>query len=595
MTSLVNRAVAAPRALWGAVRRNGLANVAAFGLAFVRRQGLLETVRYAFLTADQRRQATGRGAQRPRPTGNTAETAPVANARDSDLDRSYGLPSAAWRQHLDKIRARRRPYGPTPPIQLALVLRADAGGRADAIARTFESLSKLDKTRLAGPLSVCILGGSGSAPPAPEGVIVVATPAELPSSPWTWILYLRAGDAVAPHFLDAAAPVLASRNQVVLTFDMAYAEDQRAYPLFLPGANPILAGQLAYSFSRLALRRSLTLEGADVDPDVALRAWLSARTAPDARDLWTHVPEPLVDAALTRQDVRDCIAALAPAATPTPDQPDVSIVICTKDKGRLLRQLVRALLADDRRLAKVVIVSNNTTDAYALRTLDDLAGHPKVQVVREDTPFNFSRLSNIGAALTNSDYLLFLNDDIVPVSDDWLGVLLAAFAFDPTVGVAGPLLVYPDERVQHAGMYLGYHGVAGHALRFARLPDEDYLYYASAPREVSALTGAAMLVSRACFDALGGFDELLATHLQDVDFSLRAKHAGFVNVFEPRSVLIHMESVSIRPIVGSFGMSRQRQRELDYFQQRWSVELKRDDLHGGGFDLDDETLRSLSP
>jgi GT2 family glycosyltransferase len=238
-------------------------------------------------------------------------------------------------------------------------------------------------------------------------------------------------------------------------------------------------------------------------------------------------------------------------------------------------------------IAEIVIVANNTSNPYALQTLADLAqpaepGAPGVTVVRRDAPFNFSKLSNEGARIgQRGSHLLFLNDDIAPVTDDWLDRLLSRFN-DPEVAAAGPLLLYPDERVQHGGMYLGFDERAGHTLRGV------------APRETSCLTGAVLLVERSAFEAINGFDEQLATYLQDVDLGLRLHRIGLRNVFDPTSVLIHMESASIRSLEARSAFHRQRAAEFARFQTRWGAAVTADRFHPPGFDLADESLHRLS-
>jgi GT2 family glycosyltransferase len=574
-----------PGALVGALRRNGVRNIAVFAGGMLRKRGLWGTARYALLTA------AGRGDAIDTPPSITSPDAPAA---DRDLDSRYALPMAKWRERLRRMRDVQEAHA-APSLdqlpELGVVLMATPGAQASDLARTLESLAQLAAS-LSAPPSVFVADTRWSAP-IQAGLRIVGSAEQLPGVADAWILYLGIGDLVPAHFVHAVAPAMRATAPLVITFDLFREEDGLAYPLLLPGANPFLARHVDYSFSRLMLRAGLTSRGAAVDqPRALLAAWLAARPSPEARSRWRHVFEPLVEARLSQAEIA---AAIAPSAVVQVDvEPRVSLVVCTKDKGHLLRQLSRALLAQDARIADLVIVSNNTTSPHALETLRGLADHPKVKVLTHDAPFNFSRLSNLGAAAASGDFLLFLNDDIVPVSDDWLGALLAPFREDPAVGVTGPLLVYPDERVQHAGMYLGYQGIAGHTLRHSQSPQDDYLFYTTAPREVSALTGAAMLVSRACFDALNGFDELLATHLQDVDFSLRAKHSGFVNVFEPRAVLIHMESVSVQPIVAAEGKSHQRHRELQYFLARWGEVVAQDDLHNPAFAPNDETLHDLA-
>jgi GT2 family glycosyltransferase len=582
----VKNALELPGALVGAIRRNGVRNIAIFAGGMLRKRGLWGTARYALLTASGRADTV----DAPPPIS------PYAPTSDQDLDSRYALPIAKWRERLSRMREAQE-ADPAPSLdplpELGVVLLASPGAKASDLPRTLEALAR-SAVGLATPLSVFIADPSWPVQDHP-GLRIVGSTEQLPGTADAWILYLGIGDVPLPHFLHAVAPAMRTMATLVITVDLFREEGGLAFPLLLPGANPVLARHVDYGFSRLMLRSALTRKSdAAVDqPRALLVEWLEARPSPDARARWRHVFEPLVEARLSHAEVADAITP--PALVRVDAEPRVSIVICTKDKGHLLRQLSRTLLSEDTRIADLVIVSNNTTSPHALETLRGLADHPKVKILIHDAPFNFSRLSNLGAAAASGDFLLFLNDDIVPVSDDWLGALLAPFHEDPAVGVSGPLLLYPDERIQHAGMYLGYHGMAGHTLRHGQSPQDDYLFYTTAPREVSALTGAAMLVSRACFDALNGFDELLATHLQDVDFSLRAKHSGFVNVFEPRAVLIHMESVSVRPMVAAEGKSQQRHRELQYFLARWGDAITtRDDLHNPAFALDDEGLRNLS-
>jgi GT2 family glycosyltransferase len=212
--------------------------------------------------------------------------------------------------------------------------------------------------------------------------------------------------------------------------------------------------------------------------------------------------------------------------------------------------------------------------------------------VRHDDGFNFSRQSNLGAAAAVGDHLLFLNDDIVPVSPDWLHRLIEGF-LDPSVGVIGPLLLYPDESVQHAGIYLGYKDGAGHTLRHAKIPDEDYLFMAAAPRLVSAVTGAALLVRRKVFQALNGFDELLPSYLQDVDLCLRLRGAGQQVAFDPRAILLHLESASMADTLGEPDAIARRTGELARFRRRWPHLVELEPFHNPLFDLGSQGLRDL--
>ena len=423
-----------------------------------------------------------------------------------------------------------------------------------------------------------------------------ALPAHWPAD--AWVLTLVAGDLAWAGLLERLAATAAAEPLLdVIGFDTTFPEGERIAPVLAPGANPWLARCADVGFGRYAVRAGALRRGSGGTVHARLRALLASRPFAESRDRWAHLAQPWVQAAMTGDDVTAERARAVDRARadlrPAPVEGErVSVVICTHDRGRLVRQLVRTLDPADPRLAEVVVVANRTTSPPALETLDWVRARPGCRVLVYDEPFNFSRMSNAGAALTTGDRLLFLNDDVAPITEDWLEPLLAPLR-DPDVGISGPLLLYPDERVQHAGIYLGFRGHSGHAMRHGRLPEQDYLFYGSVPREVSAVTGAVMMVRRDLFEALNGFDELLPTYLQDVDLCLRARASGLSTIWTPLAELLHMESTSIREIDDP-PFQRQRTRERERFLERWGPLIARDPLHSPHFDVDDESLRTLA-
>jgi ADP-heptose:LPS heptosyltransferase/GT2 family glycosyltransferase len=165
------------------------------------------------------------------------------------------------------------------------------------------------------------------------------------------------------------------------------------------------------------------------------------------------------------------------------------------------------------------------------------------RVIATWEPFNWSRFNNLAAAQAKGEYLLFLNDDIEITDPEWLDVLLAETQ-RPEVGVVGPRLLYPDGRVQHAGMFLAALGQARHAFRYAAEDAPGYFGLALTQRNVIAVTGACLMTRRATFEALRGFDEAQAIVNNDIDFCLRSWSSGLVNVYSPHASLIHHEAVS---------------------------------------------------
>jgi ADP-heptose:LPS heptosyltransferase/GT2 family glycosyltransferase len=165
------------------------------------------------------------------------------------------------------------------------------------------------------------------------------------------------------------------------------------------------------------------------------------------------------------------------------------------------------------------------------------------RVIATKEAFNWARFSNLAAAAATGDYLLFLNDDIEFADPDWLEAMLAE-AQRPEVGVVGPRLLYPDRRVQHAGMFLAALGQGRHAFRYAAEDDPGYFGLSLTQRNVIAVTGACLLTRRETFDALGGFNQSHGIINNDVDYCLRSWRSGLFNVYTPHATLIHHEAIS---------------------------------------------------
>ena len=159
-------------------------------------------------------------------------------------------------------------------------------------------------------------------------------------------------------------------------------------------------------------------------------------------------------------------------------------------------------------------------------------------------PFNFSHMNNAVARMTASPYLLFLNDDISIITEEWLTAMLE-HAQRPEIGAVGAQLWYPNNVIQHAGVVLGLFGNCSHA--FKGLPGErsHYFDFPGLIRNCSAVTGACLLVGRDKFFQAGGFDEVnLGVAFQDVDLCLKLMELGYRNVYTPYARLYHYESAS---------------------------------------------------
>jgi GT2 family glycosyltransferase len=161
-------------------------------------------------------------------------------------------------------------------------------------------------------------------------------------------------------------------------------------------------------------------------------------------------------------------------------------------------------------------------------------------------PFNFSAICNAAVRECDAPLLLFLNDDIEAIAPEWLEAMVE-HAVRPEVGAVGAKLVYPDGRIQHAGVLLDVFECGGHAFRGLPANQRHYFDFPDVIRNVSAVTAASMLVRRSVFEEAGGFDETrFPVSFNDVDFCLRLGRLGYRTLYTPHAVLCHRESLSRR-------------------------------------------------
>jgi GT2 family glycosyltransferase len=175
--------------------------------------------------------------------------------------------------------------------------------------------------------------------------------------------------------------------------------------------------------------------------------------------------------------------------------------------------------------------------------------------------------------------LLFLNNDVEAQSREWLDHLIN-WALMPGVAAVGAKLSYRDGTLQHAGVAAGVRGVAGHLAQFLPASAAGYMNRLHVPHNVSAVTGACLLMSRRIFESIGGFDERFELSYGDVDLCLRATEAGYRNVWTPDAALIHHESRTR----GEDDTRAKRQRlesEIRLFRTRWGGRLAAGDRYLG--------------
>lgn len=253
--------------------------------------------------------------------------------------------------------------------------------------------------------------------------------------------------------------------------------------------------------------------------------------------------------------------------------PLVSIIIPNKDHTRDLDMCLKSIMKNTYDNYEVIVVENNSTEPETeeyYKNIENVC--PKARVLRWPGEFNFSKINNFGVKDAKGEYLLFLNNDIEAINNDWLDRMLG-FCQREDVGIVGAQLLYPDGIIQHAGVVIGFGEIAGHA--FVGLhPDECKAFgRAMLTQDYSAVTAACLLTKKEIFDKVGGFDEEFKVAFNDIDYCLRVRELGKKVVYNSFAALTHYESKSR----GAEDTPEKKQRfadEIRMFQERWADILR---------------------
>ena len=272
--------------------------------------------------------------------------------------------------------------------------------------------------------------------------------------------------------------------------------------------------------------------------------------------------------------------------------PLVSILIPNKDHTEDLRRCIESIT--DRTSYdnyEIIVIENNSVTDEIKDYYETLKMHPRIKVVLYEGEFNYSAVNNFGASFAEGEYIILLNNDTEVITRNWIEELLM-YAQRDDVGAVGCMLYYPDYTIQHAGIVLGMgaHRTAGHSHYKMAKENLGYMGRLCYAQNVSAVTGACLMVKKKLFDEVGGLSEDLAVALNDVDFCLKLRKKGLLNVFTPFAELFHYESVS-RGTDVTEEASRQNaeryNRECDLFKEKWRAELdKGDPYFNPNFSLD---------
>lgn len=268
--------------------------------------------------------------------------------------------------------------------------------------------------------------------------------------------------------------------------------------------------------------------------------------------------------------------------------PMISIIIANKDHEADLRRCIASILErstyDN---YEIIVVENNSETPGIWKYYEELKETERVRVIAYKGRFNYSAVNNLGAREAKGEYLLLLNNDTQVITVNWMEELLM-YAQREDVGAAGAKLYYENKTIQHAGVVLalGAHRTAGHSHYGQHRENLGYMGRLCYAQNVSAVTGACLLVSRDLFWKVGGLEESFAISLNDVDFCLKLREAGYLNVFTPFAELYHFESIS-RGLDDQGEKAQRYEEESERFRTKWKAALEKGDpYYNPNFSLD---------
>ena len=417
---------------------------------------------------------------------------------------------------------------------------------------------------------------------AKNGGISAATNQGIAVAAGDYIAFVDHDDLLEPDALLQVAHAIEQTNADIVYTDedkLDEAGEERYDPHYKPAWSPDLLLAQNYISHLSVIRRALIdkVGGLNSDFDGSQDHDLLLRCAERANEI-VHVPMVLyhwravegstaretgeksyswnagrdaVEAALIRREIPGRVRLGERPGTYRVDRdlignPKVSILIPFRDQPRLLKQCVGSILEKTTYSNyEIVGLDNQSSQAATLELMRSLAeSDERVRFERYDHPFNFSAINNFGAGLVDGEHLLLLNNDTEVISPEWLSALLM-HSQRAEVGAVGAKLLYPDDRIQHAGVILGIGGVAGHSHKYLPNDSNGYFSRPHLTQNISAVTGACLMVKRALYLELGGLEKkALPVAFNDIDFCIRLRYKGLLNVYEPTAELYHHESIS---------------------------------------------------
>ena len=435
-----------------------------------------------------------------------------------------------------------------------------------------------------------------------------------------FVVFLDPSISLRPHALFLVACTIKRYPDASLIYadeDVLDKTGSRSNHYFKPDWNEALLRAQNYLGGFVAVRRSLALESMDAlregDED-SLWGFFLKLTATVPPETIHHLPfvlshrraQPTPASGQQRRRTSRALehrlrslgerAQVEPVGTASyhtryalPEKPPtVTIVVPSTCDLRFLRPCLDGLLKSTSYPDfDVLLIANGLSGETRepRRYLDELSEDPRVRVLFEnEAPYNFSRTNNRAVEHIEGPLVCFLNDDTKVINPHWLSSMVA-HALQERVAAVGAKLLYPNGRIQHAGVILGVGHVAGQAHSRWRRSTSGYHERLLVSHDVSCVTAACMLIRRDVFLEFGGFDEAFPIAFNDIDLCLRLRQQGWRILWTPGAELYHHESAS----TGRHDAEARKEewaRELQLVHGRWAPALQSDPHYNPNLSLD---------
>ena len=275
--------------------------------------------------------------------------------------------------------------------------------------------------------------------------------------------------------------------------------------------------------------------------------------------------------------------------------PKVSLIVPTRNGLEFLQKCIESILEKTNyKNYEIIVIDNGSDDLPALDYLKKIALNAKIFVIRDDRPFNYSALNNLGVRNSSGDIVGLINNDIEVISPNWLSEMVS-IAIQNDVGAVGAKLLYTDEKIQHAGIVLGIGGWAGHSHKGFPRETLGFAGRVDLMSQFSAVTGACLLIRKELYLFLGGLDEEnLKIACNDVDLCLKANAAGYRNIYTPYAELFHHESAT-RGYEDNPEKQARFKAEVDFMSKKWGTKLSNDPMYSPNLTLHSENFSYAFP